>query len=539
MDGTITIGTELDTITIDKQIELLEDKLEGLVEEYDILERAKPFEGQQRELIKLGNEIDTTRKKIERLKNSQSSVDFSDMGKNLKDVVRHVGKWAIAVIGIRSAYNFIRSSMSTLVQENDMLNAKVTAIRSALAQSVAPIVEYLVNLAYRLVTYLGYIIKAWTGRDIFAKSSKSMASASKSAQKLSKTMAGFDEMNVLNDTSSSGGGGGGGATLPTPEDVPIPSWVQWIAKNGKLVGSVIAGITASLVALKLLGLDPLMSLGIGVLVAGVVMLVQDIVDLISDPSWENLLAVLGDIAIIIGGLMLIMGNWWGLLVTIVGLVVKLIAENWDTIMGILGAVGSWIYENIIVPVGNFFSGLWNGIVEVFKKSIEIIKSVFSGTVNFFKGIIDKVLGLFKKIGTKVGDVIGSAFKNVINSVMAGVETILNAPIKGINKLIDVINTIPGVNLKPLNTLKFPRLAKGTILNNPGRGVPVAGGSAIAGEAGREAYIPLSDTQLLQELGSTIGRYITIELTNITELDGRTIARKVNQLTQNENFLRNR
>lgn len=536
MDGTITIGTELDTITIDKQIDLLEDKLEGLVEEYDILERVKPFEGQQRELIKLGNEIDTTRKKIDRLKASQTSVDFSDMGKNLKDVVRHVGKWAIAVIGIRSAYNFIRSYMTTLVQENDMLNSKVTAVRNALAQTVAPIVEYLVNLAYRLVTYLGYIIKAWTGRDIFAKSSKSMASASKSAQKLSKTMAGFDEMNVLNDTSSSGGGGGG-SSLPTPEDVPIPSWVQWIADNGQLVSGIIAGITAGLVSLKLLGLDPIMSLGIGALVAGIVMLVQDIIDLISDPSWQNLVAVLGDIAVVIGGLMLIMGNWWGLLVTIVGFVVKLIADNWETIKGILGAVGSWINEHIIKPVGNFFKGLWDGIVSVFKKSMDIVKNTFSGIVNFFKGIIDKVLGLFKAIGTKVGDTIGKAFKNCINAVLSGVDSIINAPIKGINKLIDVINAVPGINIKPLNTIKFPRLAKGTILNNPGRGVPV--GSAIAGEAGREAYIPLSDTQLLQELGSTIGRYITIELTNVTELDGRTIARKVNQLTQNENFLRNR
>ena len=89
-----------------------------------------------------------------------------------------------------------------------------------------------------------------------------------------------------------------------------------------------------------------------------------------------------------------------------------------------------------------------------------------------------------------------------------------------------------VNIKPI-----PKLAKGTILNNPGRGVPI--GNAIAGERGREAVLPLSDSQLLEELGSTLGRYITINLTNETKLDGRTIARKVNQLSNNDNFLRNR
>ena len=41
MDGYITIGTELDTSRFDKQINLLEDKLEGLEQEYDALGRAK------------------------------------------------------------------------------------------------------------------------------------------------------------------------------------------------------------------------------------------------------------------------------------------------------------------------------------------------------------------------------------------------------------------------------------------------------------------------------------------------------------------
>ena len=145
--------------------------------------------------------------------------------------------------------------------------------------------------------------------------------------------------------------------------------------------------------------------------------------------------------------------------------------------------------------------------------------------------------MFKNIGTKVGDAISKAFKNVINAVITGVEKILNAPIKAINKLIDVVNELPGVKLGKLDTFKLPRLAKGTILNNPGRGVPIGG--AIAGESGREAVLPLSDARLLEELGSTIGRYITINLTNVTELDGTTIARKMKNLTNNDNFLRNR
>ena len=67
MDGKVVIGTEMDTSMIDKQIDLLTDKLEGLEQEYKILEEEKPFEGQTKELIKLGNEISTTKKKLSRL----------------------------------------------------------------------------------------------------------------------------------------------------------------------------------------------------------------------------------------------------------------------------------------------------------------------------------------------------------------------------------------------------------------------------------------------------------------------------------------
>ena len=147
-----------------------------------------------------------------------------------------------------------------------------------------------------------------------------------------------------------------------------------------------------------------------------------------------------------------------------------------------------------------------------------MKSIFSGKNG-------------KSLGAKFSDAISSSFKGALNWIIDK----LNWFVKQMNKIN--IKLPGGESLFKVNIKPIPKLAKGTILNNPGRGVPV--GNAIAGEAGREAYLPLSDSQLLEELGSTIGRYITINLTNETKLDGRTIARKVSQLSNNDNFLRNR
>ena len=133
--------------------------------------------------------------------------------------------------------------------------------------------------------------------------------------------------------------------------------------------------------------------------------------------------------------------------------------------------------------------------------------------------------------------ISFSFKAPINFLIGGI----NALIKGINKIkFDVPDWVPGIGGKQFgfNIPQIPKLAKGTILNAPGRGVPVAGGRALAGEAGREAYLPLSDTQLLEELGSTIGKYITINANITNTMNGRIISRQLQKIQNDSNFAYN-
>ena len=232
-----------------------------------------------------------------------------------------------------------------------------------------------------------------------------------------------------------------------------------------------------------------------------------------------------------------MGNWWGLLIVIIGALVKLVADNWDKIKEILGKVGSWIYDKIIKPVGDFFVGLWNGVVNGVKTAVQWIKDTFNSIVDFFKNIINKIVSLFKTIGTKVGDVLGGAFKAVINGVLKSIENILNSPIKAINGLISVINKVPGIDLGKLPTFSLPRLAVGGIVNMPGRGVPIGG--AIAGEAGAEGVIPLTNSQMMAELGEAIGRYVTINANITTNMNGRVISRELQKVNNSSDFAFNR
>ena len=154
-------------------------------------------------------------------------------------------------------------------------------------------------------------------------------------------------------------------------------------------------------------------------------------------------------------------------------------------------------------IKDIFSSVWNGIKGIVSSVWQYIKSIFNSLVNLVKGIANTIWGVIK---------------GLINLITSGI----NVLIRGMNKLsFDAPDWVPGIGGKRwgVNIPQIPRLAKGTILNAPGRGVPVAGGTALAGEAGREAYLPLTDTQLLEELGSTIGKYIKINA-NITNTMNR-------------------
>lgn len=80
---------------------------------------------------------------------------------------------------------------------------------------------------------------------------------------------------------------------------------------------------------------------------------------------------------------------------------------------------------------------------------------------------------------------------------------------------------------------MPRLAVGGIINQPGRGIPYHG--ATIGERGAEAVVPLTDSQQMELLGQTIGKYITINANIPVNMNGRTISRELKQVRTEQEF----
>lgn len=128
----------------------------------------------------------------------------------------------------------------------------------------------------------------------------------------------------------------------------------------------------------------------------------------------------------------------------------------------------WIYNTVIAPIGNFFAGMWNGLKTGAQNAWNGIKSVFSKVASFFKSIftnawngVKAVFSTGGKIFTGIKDGIVSAFKNIVNAIIKGINRVIKIPFDGINTVLSKIRNISIAGQKPfkglISTIKVPKI----------------------------------------------------------------------------------
>lgn len=492
--------------------------------------------------------ISEYKQKIEQINTNNIQKSLNNVGKNLQNQIGKIGKMAMAVVGIRTAWYAVRGAITAVTEYNDQISTDFEYMRYCIANMLTPAVEKLVQLLYTVLSYVNAIANAWFGINLFGSSSaknfkkmkENASGTAKATKEIVKTLTGFDEMNVISDNSSSGSSGSTGVSMPSMDlsgiEGAVPTWLQWIIDNKDLILDVLAGISAGVLALKL-GLEGIKALGVGVMVTGLLISIQGLLEYLKDPTWENFGKIISGIGIAILGVAAIFTSTTAAIIGAVTLVVGLVVSNWEKIKGVLESGIEWLTKKIEEYPG-LINILGNWILSIIKGIVEIIKDILDGLFNGVKQIVDGIILLFK------GDLKGGltqivkGIANVIIGIINAIVSAINAIIYPIRQLIVEAGKILGKNwtLSSVSIPKIPLLATGGIVNNPGRGVPIGG--AIAGEAGAEGVIPLTDSQAMETLGEAIGRYITINANITNSMNGRVISRQIKKIQANKDFAYN-
>ena len=328
---------------------------------------------------------ESAKRSFKKAKNESNALNSS-----IKKGIKKIGRMALAVIGVRGAYGLVRRAVNACLQGNEELNKRMTAIWNTLGTIMEPVVTAMMNAIYRILAYINYFVKAITGIDFVAnanaKAINKQAAATdkltKSTKEANKALAGFDEMNVLQDTSASQVAGvDAAATLDLPElteeetatldgIVEIFNNVRDAIEEVKIKCSELSewwntldeDVQILIITLGVAGLVGALLLGelsvfgaflavIGVIVAFDLLLTGDSTDAIN--GYIILLGVAGLVGILIGGT-----TGWTVAGAIVGVATILTAFNLlingDTTDAILGLI-------MLLGVAGLAGYLWNGV----------------------------------------------------------------------------------------------------------------------------------------------------------------------------------
>lgn len=483
--GSATVGVDFDLSEYDAHLDWIEGDTNAIVEKIEGIFSS----------IGKGVKFDNLISAFGNLKKSVETLT-SEMWDGLKwaidNVLNPLANWTI-----EDALPSFLNSMSTALTNLGLID--FTALQEKLLilrDSIAPFVD---NVGAGLDWFLQNVLvplAVWTIEDVLPAFLGILADAvnlvNKAIEDIKPIFTWFWE-NVLQPIAEWTGG------IFVDVLNGIGDALKWITDN-ELAMSILEGIAVAI---------GLVSTAIGIY--NVVMAVCNVVTGVFSTIMGVLTSPIGlvtaAIAAVIAIVIILVKNW--------ETVKEVASKVWEGIKNVWSAVANWINTKVVQPVANFFSGMWNGLKDGASKAWEGIKTVFSTVASFFKSIFKKawegvktVFSVGGKIFDGIKDGIVTAFKTVVNAIIKGINKVVSLPFKGLNGILDTIHGISIAGVEPFSWLtwrapvpEIPLLARGGIVDKPT--------FAMVGEAGKEAVMPLERNtgwidQLANKLNDRLG-----------------------------------
>lgn len=371
--------------------------------------------------VKLKNEVKNTNKE---LKKTNFTSGFKSIANGLERATRKIKRFGLSLISVRSIFSLISRASSAYLGQDTELAQKLESAWIALGAVLAPIIEFIANLILKLVSVINSFIKSLTGVDLIARaSSKSLKSASNSANALKKSLAGFDELQNLDQDVTGAGTGAGWANVFDNID---ETWDDTFKKLYNSVDIFKENIHKKMedsmedakILLRKSGFSEAFIDMYDFTARGSIKVMDGFID-----SFKGILLILNGILTgneedVKEGFKQLIGGIWemitGLVQTIFGAIAMLVTgivdllakgcqwvydhvimpiENWmeekvrKPIINTFENIKNWIYDNIIKPISNWFSDMFNGIKNTMETfNIDMKSGVIGTTINLIKGI---------------------------------------------------------------------------------------------------------------------------------------------------------
>lgn len=194
-----------DTMKIESQLEQLKNKLRKLesqgnksgkktADAFDIIKTK--VKGARSHIVSLASKLKNV------LANSKN------LGKGFTNTfnngLKSIKKFALGLLSVRTAFSMISKAMQSYLSYDKQLSDSIQNCWNVLGSLLAPVLEYIVALFSKVVSYVNAFVQALTGINLVAKANKkAIDSQAKSTKKLSEVQSSLDEFHSISDDNNS------------------------------------------------------------------------------------------------------------------------------------------------------------------------------------------------------------------------------------------------------------------------------------------------------------------------------------------------
>lgn len=142
----------------------------------------------------------------------KTAVENLGISKNIGGSVKKLASFGVILLGFRSIYSLLKNSMNEWLnagsKEAKQLQADLTNLKANIGSALAPAIQSVLQIFYKILAVVGAIVKSFANINIFAKkTAKSTASTASSTKAASNNLAKFDDLDVLQKDSGADSGG--------------------------------------------------------------------------------------------------------------------------------------------------------------------------------------------------------------------------------------------------------------------------------------------------------------------------------------------
>lgn len=437
-----------DTMKIEADIERLENRLRKL-----------QSQGQN-----TGKEISSAFDKI-KAKIKSAGTHLAGLGGKFKNVlsgsknlgktftstfnngIKSIKRFAMGLLSVRTAVSMVSKAMQSYLSYDTQLSNSIQNCWNVLGSLLAPILEFVISLFSKAVSYVNAFVEALTRINLVARANKkALDSQAKSTKKLSDTQSSLDEFHTVSTDTGSGNDNKPITVEPVDMD-KLDFLFDWIDKAKKLLATLFDPIKEAWDNKGKAFIDSLKNAFEGIKSLGIAVF-SSIFEVWTNGTGqkivENILEMWTNVFNIVGALSQALANAWnnaGNGTAIIQAIADIFIGIQDIVNSIANSLLNWVMSDNFQSALNVVLGI---LADLFGYAQEIMAWVVTMYETYLAPVVDKVLDCISRIIIAIGSV-WEFLKPIIDTIIDVIMNVLEPVIDGLCGIIGgIIDALSGV-----------------------------------------------------------------------------------------------